>query len=101
MSEDAREEERRYEESAQDEGKTLDSRVLSDPVPVLKPKAAVIAAPDDLVMDVARQMADKRCSCALVVDDKELVGIFTERDALTRVVVDGRDASVTQMQIQG
>ena len=77
MSDDRREEERRYEESADDSGRTLDSRVLNDPVPVLKPKAAVIAAPDDTVLDVVGRMTDKGCSCALVVKATELVGIFT------------------------
>ncbi len=98
MSEDIREEERRYEEAAQDEGRTLDSRILNDPVPLLKPKAAVIAAPDDSVLDVVKEMATKHCGCALVVEAKQLVGIFTERDALTRVISENRDASNLTMR---
>lgn len=95
MSEERLEEERRYEEAAKEEAKRLDSRVLSDPVPVLEPKSAVIAAPGDKVIHVARAMADKRCSCALVVEDNRLIGIFTERDALARVLIAGRDPHAT------
>ncbi len=98
MSEESREEERRYEEAGRDEARTLDSRVLNDPVPVLKPKAAVVAGPDENVLDVVKQMASKHCGCALVVENKQLVGIFTERDALTRVLSEGREASSLTMR---
>lgn len=34
------------------------------------------------VNEVARQMADKKYGCAIVMDNDKLVGIFTETDAL-------------------
>ena len=41
-----------------------------------------------------RRMATSHSS-VLVVKNEQLVGIFTERDALNRVVAEGRDASTT------
>jgi len=44
-------------------------------------------------------MRDRRAGSVLVVDeDRRLVGIFTGRDAVTRVVAEGRDPARTQLQ---
>jgi CBS domain-containing protein len=43
------------------------------------------------VVDVAKQMAEHDSGSALVVERSLLVGIFTERDLLERVVSAGRD----------
>lgn len=48
------------------------------------------------VLDVARMMAAKRCGSILVVSETEaLVGIFTERDLLSKVVAKELDPSKT------
>ena len=44
------------------------------------------AAPDDLVNQSVEKMHDKGIGALPVVDDDKLVGIFTERDALYRVI---------------
>lgn len=47
------------------------------------------------VCDAARLMKQRRVGAILVVEAGRLVGVFTERDALFRVVAEGRDAMST------
>lgn len=46
-------------------------------------------APDATVDEAVRQMARERVGALLVMHDEEVVGIFTERDLLNRVVAEG------------
>lgn len=48
-------------------------------------------APNALVMECAKEMTDKRVGGLVVMDGEKLIGIFTERDALSRVLAAGRD----------
>jgi len=93
MTIEDREDERRYKEA----GASLAAEILNDPVTVLKPKPAVVVAPGDRVADVVARMADARSGCAVVMDGTRLAGVFTERDALTRVLSAGLDASATKV----
>ena len=61
----------------------------------LESKKVVSAAPDETVVDAARRMAEHRIGALLVVESGELVGIFSERDLLERVVAAGRDPRAT------
>ncbi|MGE0786386.1 MAG: cyclic nucleotide-binding/CBS domain-containing protein [Sandaracinaceae bacterium] len=47
------------------------------------------------VVEAVRLMNDRGAGSALVFDGDDLVGIFTERDVLRRVVQRGRDAGIT------
>lgn len=47
--------------------------------------------PSQTVLDVAAKMAELRVGAILVLEDGALRGIFSERDLLRRVLVDGRD----------
>lgn len=49
------------------------------------------------VSDAATLMKHRTFGAILVVDDERLVGIFTERDALYRVVAEQRDARKTTL----
>jgi CBS domain-containing protein len=49
------------------------------------------------VRAVAERMHDLHCGSALVVERERLVGIFTERDLLVRVVTEGRDPGQTKV----
>lgn len=64
---------------------------------VMHRRKLVKAAPKILVDQAAKLMAAKNVGAILVVDDGRLVGIFTERDLLVRVVARGLDAHVTQL----
>jgi CBS domain-containing protein len=57
----------------------------------------VLTVPESLpVRDATREMDVRNVGAALVVDSaKRLVGIFTERDLLRRVVAQGRDPNAT------
>ena len=58
--------------------------------------AVIYCAPDASVADAASKMARHNIGSVLVMErNKDLVGIFTERDLLKRVVVAGRDARTT------
>lgn len=57
----------------------------------------VTARPDETVADAARRMAERSCGSILVLDRDLLLGIFTERDLLVRVVAPGRDPGATPL----
>jgi len=54
--------------------------------------------PNTSVMDAAQQMHARHVRAVLVIDgDANLVGIFTERDAISRVLATGRDPVATKL----
>jgi len=53
--------------------------------------------PRATVLDAVRMMNAERIGALLVMDDEELVGIFTERDVLSRIVDQGRDPAETRV----
>ncbi len=57
----------------------------------------VTAAADTTVSEAARMMKERRVGVVMVVDEGKLVGIFTERDALFRVVAEERDSKTTPL----
>jgi len=58
----------------------------------------LITAPQSMpVGEAARLMKSHNVGAILVVDGDKLVGVFTERDALFRVVAEGRDAATTEL----
>lgn len=60
--------------------------------------ALVTAGPGEAVRVAAQRMAERRCGSVLVMDDDQrLLGIFTERDLLVRVVAAGRDPGGTPL----
>ena len=52
---------------------------------------------DALVVECVRKMTDKKIGALTVMDGGKLVGIFTERDALSRVLAAGRDPRDTRV----
>jgi len=65
---------------------------------VIEPKRLLTAAPDESVRNIAKLMARKKVSAAVVVEDRRLVGIFTERDAVFRVIARGLDPDRTRLE---
>lgn len=53
------------------------------------------AAPQTTVFDASQQMMAQGSGAVLVIQDERLIGIFTERDAVFRVIAQGRDAGTT------
>jgi CBS domain-containing protein len=54
-------------------------------------------APAATVIEAVRKMNQERIGALLVHDDQEIVGIFTERDVLTRVLDSDRDPATTRV----
>jgi CBS domain-containing protein len=65
---------------------------------VLEPRRLVVSAPDESVSHAVRLMRESRVGAVLVVERGRLVGIFTERDAVYRVMAEDRDPSVTRIE---
>jgi CBS domain-containing protein len=53
--------------------------------------------PETTVLDAVRKMNQERIGALLVMNGDDLVGIFTERDVLTRIVDQGRDPAATRV----
>jgi CBS domain-containing protein len=64
---------------------------------IIQRTALVIGAPDRSVRGAAESMAEQSCGSILVVDEGRLLGIFTERDLLIRVVAKGKDPARTTL----
>jgi CBS domain-containing protein len=62
---------------------------------VLRQLHLVHAAPSATVLEVAVLMSEAGVGCIPVLEDERLVGVFSERDLMTRVVVEGRDPCQT------
>ena len=58
----------------------------------------ISAGPDETVLGAARHMAENCCGSVLVMEGGRLLGIFTERDLLVRVVVAGLDPARTPVR---
>jgi CBS domain-containing protein len=56
------------------------------------------ASPNDTVRWASRAMTEHRCGSILIVERGKLVGIFTERDALNRVLAAGLDPDRTPLR---
>jgi CBS domain-containing protein len=64
---------------------------------ILEPRKLVVAAPESSVAEAAVLMKGHQVGAVLVVEKGRLVGIFTERDAVYRVMAAGRDPFATRL----
>ena len=62
---------------------------------VMNPEKLLTAPPETTVAAAAALLATKNVGAVLVVDAGKLVGIFTERDAVYRVIAKGLDPRAT------
>jgi CBS domain-containing protein len=62
---------------------------------VLRNRNLVAALPGETVLDTSRRMSEAQVGAIAVMDGEALVGVFSERDLMTRVVVPGRDPATT------
>ena len=58
----------------------------------------MVATPDTTVAEAAGMMAEAKCGCLVILDAHRPVGIFSERDLLTRVVAKGKDPTDVLMR---
>ena len=55
------------------------------------------APPETTVSDAAKLMAERKVGAIMVVDERGLVGIFTERDAVFRVIARDLDSQTIRL----
>lgn len=65
---------------------------------VMERKKFITTAPDTTVSQAARLMATKDAGAVLVLEDDQLIGIFTERDVVFRVIALGLDPKETLLR---
>jgi len=62
---------------------------------LLRNQVTISAEAQQTVLDVARMMVEHNIGAVPVLQDGRLTGIFSERDLMIRVVVDGKDPART------
>jgi CBS domain-containing protein len=64
---------------------------------IIEGQEPVIASSRTTVSEAARLMKRHNIGAIMVVEDEKLAGIFTERDALFRVLADGLNGDTTEL----
>jgi len=81
------------------EFRALEDALLNDQVKLLAPSEPIAVSSETTVQDAIAQMVARRRAGVMVVDDDgRLVGIFTERDVLARVVGPRLDLGTTRLR---
>ncbi len=62
--------------------------LIKDRIQILQPREPITVSPDSTIGDTLNKMMAGAQGCAMVVDGNDVVGIFTERDALLKMNVD-------------
>lgn len=66
----------------------IERSLMKDRVSSLKPHTPLTVAPEEPVGEVLIRMVEHEIGCVVVARDQQIVGIFSERDALDRLNVD-------------
>ena len=69
-------------------GSELEESISRHNIDVLPTKTPVSVSSTTSVREAVDEMVSRKLGCVLVVDNEELVGIFTERDLLNKVSAD-------------
>lgn len=64
---------------------------------IMEQRKLLTASPQTAVLQAATMMAKKHASAVLVVENERLIGIFTERDAVFRVIARRLDPAATPL----
>ena len=73
----------------------FDEQALHEPISILSYTPPVCVSPQTSVSEAARAMKEKGIGGILVQENERLVGIFTERDVLNKLIGSGRDLDQT------
>jgi len=84
---DASEQESISPTRAEEPTSPIEKQLFADTIELLAPREALAVAPDTKISEVLNMLVENSVGCLLVVDGDEVVGIFTERDALVRLGV--------------
>ena len=87
-----------YSESLEVEFQKLQGALLNDSVSLLAPSEPIRFTANATVQEaITKMLANRRAAVVIVDGEGRLIGIFTERDVLTRVVGQGRDVHRTTL----
>jgi len=75
----------------------LQERLMEDSISVLRPAQAISVSSRASVLEAVTTMQDRHVGCILVMDEGQLVGIFSERDFLLKAASLNR--SLDQIQL--
>ncbi|MCI0418005.1 MAG: CBS domain-containing protein [Acidobacteria bacterium] len=76
----------------------LQERLMEDSISVLKPAQAISFSAESSVSEAVEMMKQRHVGCILVMEGRELAGIFSERDFLLKAVGSGRDWQDIQLR---
>lgn len=96
-SEGLEEEEHIIEERTAPARRQLDENALHEPISTLPYVPPLNVTPQTSVAEAVRLMQEQRVGCVLVQEAERLVGIFTERDLLNKVL--GGEQELSQLQV--
>ena len=87
-----------YSESLESEFRKLEEALLSEKIRLLAPSEPIKLTAETTVRETISKMVANRRSAVVIVDGEgRLIGIFTERDVVTRIVDQGRDPEQTRL----
>ena len=82
--------------------RVFDTSLLSEPLGVLPTRSPLVFGPRDSVSAAMNAMQRQHRGCVMVTEDgttsTALVGIFTERDVLNRIIGQGRNPALIQLE---
>jgi len=91
-----------YLEDSKSEGRVFDASLLEEPLKTLQRRIPILFSGQDSVTEAVRAMQRERRGCVLITEDgtkdTELIGIFSERDVLLRVVDRGRNPAALPLE---
>ncbi len=101
--------EREHEESIYDEDlrhdeetrppKVLDERLFGEPIRTLHMRSRAVTVDKGVtIAEAAHRMKEHRTGCVLVTEREMLVGIFTERDILTKLLGGAQDLTAVTVE---
>lgn len=97
MSSDYLDEEQRIADE-RDAKELFETHALRSPIKDLPQLHPVVGVnPDTSIRDTINEMVSQRVGCVLVIEDGTLVGVFSERDVLSKVVANNVDMDATSV----
>jgi len=66
----------------------VERSLLKEKISAIELREHLIIAPDTRIQEVLERLVEKEVGCAIVVENDQVVGIFSERDALMKLNVD-------------
>jgi CBS domain-containing protein len=86
-----------YFDEPKSEARSFDESLLQEPLTVLPTRIPLVFSPGDSSSEAMKAMQREHRGCVVVTEggtrDEALIGIFTERDVLLRVIDGGRHPS--------